>query len=137
MEFFLQMAVSGFLTGSVYALMALGKEPGPQGDSYHAWVRIAVEGDKLLLDRCFNGERSEGSGHLTTVTADKLPAVRFKFRHGDKAREATCAYQNDFDNLPRFNCYTYPEGESAIATPGLEAFFPIIWPVSMEFFDCS
>lgn len=115
----------------------LGKKPGAAGENYRAWVRIAVEGDILILDRCFNGERLEGSGRLITVGADQMPAVRFEFPLHAQAFEATCLYHNDFDNLPRFSCYTYPQSQADIEVPGLEAYFPIIWPVPMNYFDCQ
>ena len=114
----------------------LGKTPGENGGNYRAWVRIAVEERTLVLDRCFEGERTEGSGRLITVGADHMPAVRFEFFHGKEMLEATCHYHSDFDNLPRFTCYTYPHGNARIETPGLEAYFPIIWPVPIDYFDC-
>ena len=123
------------------AYQIIGRQPGPDGESYQAWVRIAVEGDELLLDRCFQGEHSEGRGEITRVTADQLPAVRLNFVHNHRPFEATCTYHSDFDNLPRFSCYTYPDSDEnqtpAPKVPGLEAYFPIIWPVDLAFFDCQ
>ena len=115
----------------------VGKSPGAAGDNYRAWVRIAVEGQTLVLDRCFDGKRSEGRGELVTVGADQMPAVRFEFSHHEQAFEATCIYHSDFDNLPRFSCYTYPLSQRDIKVPGLEAYFPIVWPVALDYFDCQ
>ena len=115
----------------------IGRSPGPGGEHYRAWTRIAVEGERLVLDRCLNGEHSEGDGKLVSVGPDQLPAVRFEFAHHAEPFEATCLYHNDFDNLPRFSCYTYPQSDRNITVPGLEAYFPIIWPVPLNYFDCK
>ena len=123
------------------AYQIIGRQPEPDGESYQAWVRIAVEGNELTLDRCFKGEHSEGRGEITQVTADQLPAVRLHFIHNRTPFEATCTYHGDFDNLPRFSCYTYPKDDENQTippkVPGLEAYFPIIWPVDLAFFDCQ
>ena len=119
------------------AYEVIGKAPGAKGDNYRAWVRIAVEEQHLVLDRCFDGKRSEGSGRLINVGADHMHAVQFEFSHQTKDFQATCLYQSDFDNLPRFSCYTYPLSEPNIEVPGLEAYFPIVWPVALDYFDCQ
>ncbi len=123
------------------AYQIVGKEPGTNGKSYQAWVRIAVEGEALIVDRCYQGEHTQGRGEIVSITADQLPAVRFNFVHKQMPIEATCTYHSDFDNLPRFSCYTYPDDESSDAksqkVPGLEAYFPIIWPVELAFFNCQ
>ena len=82
----------------------IGREAGALAPVYQGWMRIAVEKDRLILDRCIDGTHTQGSGYLTTVTADELPAVRFNYPRGDSQQEATCMYLNDFDNLPRFTC---------------------------------
>ena len=123
------------------AYQIVGKESGTNGKSYQAWVRIAVEGEALIMDRCYQGKHTQGRGEIVSITADQLPAVRFNFIHKQIPIEATCTYHSDFDNLPRFSCYTYPDDGSSGAkspqVPGLEAYFPIIWPVELDFFDCQ
>lgn len=113
----------------------IGRKSGDaNGESYRGWVRIAVDGNEINIDRCVAGVHSEGLGHVISVTADEIPALRFHF--GEQDSEATCLYQSDFDNLPRFSCHTYPADNARIAVPGLEAYFPIIWPVPLDFFNC-
>jgi hypothetical protein len=135
----------------------VGRESTALGPTYRGWMRIAVEGERLMIDRCINGSHTEGTGFLTTVTADNLSALRFNYFYGEKEQEATCVYINDYDNLPRFSCYTYPpetvnphSGRRPMPdpslnitdnanreVPGLESAFPIIWPVPVDYFSCE
>jgi hypothetical protein len=113
----------------------IGRAPGAVGPPYRGWIRIAIEQDRLSVDRCIAGTHSEGSGYLTTVPSGNT-AVKFRYNQGQQVLEATCAYLNDFDNLPRFSCHTYPGGELAAGVPGLESAFPIVWQVPIDYFDC-
>lgn len=130
----------------------LGRMPGPNGLTYDGWIRIAFEGDTLSVDRCVAGNHSEAQGHLVSVTKDNIPAVEFRFSVNDQPLQATCAYLNDFNNLPRFSCITYPSDSLSSESlsngnltnenltrevPGLESAFPIIWPVALDYFQCS
>lgn len=115
----------------------IGRTPGPSGSTYRGWIRIAVDGDSLSVDRCVAGNHSEAEGYLTEVTEDKIPAVGFRFSVNQQPLKAVCAYLNDFDNLPRFSCFTYPRGNVASRVPGLESAFPITWPVPMSYFECG
>jgi hypothetical protein len=116
----------------------VGRLPGDTSPPYRGWIRLAVEGDKLSVDRCIAGRHSEGEGMLTTRSPgiEGLPVIKISYAQNGAPLVATCAYQNDFDNLPRLSCHTYLKGDPEIAVPGLESAYPIIWPVPIDYFNC-
>lgn len=116
----------------------VGRLPGDASAPYRGWMRLAVEEDKLSVDRCIAGRHSEGEGALTTSSPglEGLPVIKISYAQNDAQLLATCAYQNDFQNLPRFSCHTLSKDNPEIEVPGLESAYPIIWPVPVNYFDC-
>ena len=114
----------------------IGRSPGKAGSTYRGWARLAVEGDAIEIDRCVGGVHTTGSGGLVTSGADNMSAVELTFTHEREPYQATCIHTSDFDNLPRFTCYTYPTRRPNVEVPGLEAYYPIVWPVALDYYDC-
>ncbi len=115
----------------------VGRLPGVSSTPYRGWIRLAVEGDRLSVDRCVAGQHTEGEGVLSrTSQGGDLPVIRIRYVQNNGTLEATCAYQNDFENLPRFSCHTYQTDNPDIEVPGLESAYPIVWPVPVDYFNC-
>lgn len=109
---------------------------GAGGETYRGWVRLAIEAGEIEVDRCIDGRHTSGSGREVWRGPDRMRAIEFRYEQHLTAIVATCTVSGDFDNLPRFSCYTTPQASPAIAVPGIEAAFPIVWPVPRDFFDC-
>ena len=117
----------------------VGRLPGNSSEAYRGWMRLAVEGDKLSLDRCIRGQHNEGIGELAPAPPNNengLFAIKMHYMQSGKTLEATCGYLNDFQNLPRFSCHTRFQHETTAEAPGLEAAYPIVWKVPIDYFDC-
>ena len=87
------------------------------------------ESGELVLERCVKGEYSKGKMLRKIVTGDHIPALEIKFTLSGEKFEATCMDKINLNNYPRLTCYTYPALNPTIDVPGLEAYFPIDWPV--------
>ena len=114
----------------------IGRGPGPSQAIYHGWVRLAVEGETIEVDRCVEGIHTTGKGRVITLPPNQQAAIEFHFAQRDTPLKAACAVTSDFDNLPRFTCHTTPPGKDNITTPGLETYFAIVWPVALDYFAC-
>lgn len=120
------------------AYEVVGRLPGDASQPYRGWIRLAVEEKKLSIDRCIGGQHSEGEGVLSSASpgSKDLPAIKMNYTHNGHSLDATCAYQNDFDNLPRFSCHTSFRDNADNDVPGLESAYPIVWPVPLDYFNC-
>jgi hypothetical protein len=105
----------------------VGRSPGVGGHAYSGWTEVKLDGEKLSIVRCVEGKKSDGTWELASATADHVRVIRARFELDGKALEATCQVHVDLDNYGRLTCYTYPAGEPAIATPGIEALFHAKW----------
>ena len=118
------------------AYEVIGRYAGENGETYHGWVRLAVEGEEIEIDRCIDGHPASGIGREVLLGADQLRAIEFRYAQRDVPFVATCTVAGDFDNLPRFSCYVSPADTPAINVPGIETYFPIVWPVATDYFVC-
>lgn len=118
------------------AYEVIGRSAGEHGELYRGWVRLAIESGQIEMDRCIDGRHTTGQGREVLRGADKLRAIEFRYDQRDAAIVASCIVTSDFDNLPRFSCYATPVDASAIAVPGIEVYFPVVWPVPLDYFDC-
>lgn len=130
-------ATDGLPLASLYgAYEVIGRGAGEHGELYRGWVRLAIEGGQIEMDRCIDGRHTTGLGREVLRGADELRAIEFRYDERDVATVASCIVTSDFGNLPRFSCYVTPENAPAIAVPGIETYFPIVWPVALDYFDC-
>ena len=106
----------------------VGRSPGAGGRAYSGWAEVKLDGEKLSIVRCVGGRASHGAMEFSTATADRIRVIRSRFELDGGALESTCQVHVDLDNYARLTCYTYPAGEAAIATPGIEALFHAKWP---------
>lgn len=118
------------------AYEVLGRAAGDNGEPYRGWVRLAIDGREIEVDRCIEGVHTSGRGREVLIGADQLRAIEFRYEQPPTAGVATCIVTGDFDNLPRFSCYVTPAEQLAITVPGIESYFPIVWPVPLDYFDC-
>ena len=118
------------------AYEVIGRGAGDSSELYRGWVRLAIEAQAIEIDRCIDGHHTTGLGREVLVGADELRAIEFRYDQRDVATVASCIVTSDFDNLPRFSCYVTPGNAPAIAVPGIETYFPIVWPVALDYFDC-
>jgi hypothetical protein len=118
------------------AYEVIGRTAGDSGDTYRGWVRLAIEGRGIEVDRCIDGYHTGGSGREVRIGADQLRAIEFRYEQRGAAFVATCTVSGDFDNLPRFSCYVTPADAPAIGVPGIESYFAIVWPVPLDYFAC-
>jgi hypothetical protein len=105
----------------------VGRSPGAEGRVYSGWAEVKLDGEELSIVRCVEGKKSDGTWEFASATADQARVIRARFELDRKALEATCQVHVDLDNYARLTCYTYPAGEPAIATPGIEALFRAKW----------
>lgn len=130
-------AADGPPLDSLYgAYEVLGRGAGENGATYRGWVRLAIEGHEIEIDRCVAGHPSSGRGREVRLGADQLRAIEFRYEQRGVSFVATCTVTGDFDNLPRFSCYVTPADAPAIAVPGIETYFAIVWPVPLDYFAC-
>jgi hypothetical protein len=115
----------------------VGRAPGATAETYRGWARLAIEGEVIEVDRCVDGVHTTGLGHQVIVEADEMTAIEFEYLHDKDPYRARCRHSSDFDDLPRFTCYTYPRRRPDLAVPGLETYFAIVWPVPLDFFNCG
>lgn len=118
------------------AYEVIGRGVGDNDGLYRGWVRLAIESGQIEMDRCIDGRHTSGLGREVRRGADEMRAIEFRYDQGDVATVANCIVTSDFDNLPRFSCYVTPENTPAIAVPGIETYFPVVWPVARDYFAC-
>lgn len=118
------------------AYEVIGRSAADGGDTYRGWVRLAIEGHKIEVDRCIDGQHTAGGGREVLLGADQLRAIEFRYDQRGTAFVATCTVAGDFDNLPRFSCYVTPADTPALEVPGIESYFAIVWPVPLDYFTC-
>jgi len=118
------------------AYEVIGRGAGEHGELYRGWVRLAIETGHIEMDRCIDGRHTTGRGREVLRGADQLRAIEFHYEQRDTAIVASCLVSADLDRLPRFSCYATAVAPPAIAVPGIETYFPIVWPVPLDYFDC-
>lgn len=118
------------------AYEVIGRGVGDDDGLYRGWVRLAIESGQIEMDRCIDGRHTSGLGREVRRGADALRAIEFRYDQREVASVASCIVTSDFDNLPRFSCYVTAGNAPAIAVPGIETYFPIVWPVALDYFDC-
>src|SRR5436309_13852775 len=99
---------------------------GRKADStstYNGHVTLRDEGGVLKVTRTVERKTEKCAARFDTVAGtDRIPVLRMHFHLDSKEYDATCRWQSDPDNYPRFTGYLYLSGTKS---PGLEALFPI------------
>ncbi len=89
----------GFLEGD-YGL--IGKKPGSD-ETYSGTVRIRQSGNKLEVLRCAGSSRLAGEGSIVSVTSDRIPNLKVRWRDGKNEYEGRYQINGDSDNYARLS----------------------------------
>ncbi|MBP1748184.1 MAG: hypothetical protein H6Q52_723 [Deltaproteobacteria bacterium] len=90
---------SGFLSAT-YGL--IGKRPG-SSETYSGAVAIKPHGNTIEVIRCVGSSRIKGKGSIISITSDKIPSLKVRWRDGKDDYEALYMIHSDSDNYARLS----------------------------------
>ncbi len=112
-----EQEISGYLRGE-YEL--IGRLP----DSvkvFRGTVRLAIDGNRLRMERTINGRTVIGKARLDTSGPDRVEVLRASFTIDGKDYEATYLWRSDLDNYPIVTGRVFSKETKS---PGVETWFP-------------